>query len=108
VTVKSQDIGDSWLVRLAVVPAERILDQEGALVESAQAERAEMDIPFAIVDLHESDVLLTKGLTNVDPVLVPADPAVPTLFGRRHDRPQLMRRLLGRTRSLARDSFRLD
>jgi hypothetical protein len=38
------------------VPAQRILDEEGALVESAQAERAEVDIPFAVVDLDEPDI----------------------------------------------------
>jgi hypothetical protein len=54
--------------RPAVVPAERILDEAGALVESAQAERAEVDIPFAVVDLDESDVLLAQGLTDVDPL----------------------------------------
>ena len=58
----------------AVLPAERVLDEEGALMESAQAERAEVDVPFAIVDLDQADVFLTQGLTDVDPLLVPADP----------------------------------
>jgi hypothetical protein len=44
VTVKSEDIGDSGLVSPAVVPAQRVLDEEGALVETAQAERAEVDV----------------------------------------------------------------
>jgi hypothetical protein len=43
------------------VPAQRIFDEEGALVESAQAERAEIDIPFAIVDLDEPDRLLVRA-----------------------------------------------
>jgi hypothetical protein len=45
-------------------------------MESAQAERSEVDVPFASVDLDESDVLLAQGLADVDPLLVPADPAV--------------------------------
>jgi len=60
------------------VPAERVLDEEGALVESAQAERAEVDIPFAVVDLDEPDVFLAQGLADIDPLLVPADAAVAT------------------------------
>jgi hypothetical protein len=44
------------------VPAQRILDEESALVESAQAERAEVDVPFAVADLDEPDVLLAQGL----------------------------------------------
>lgn len=38
----------------AVLPAECVLDEEGALVESAQAERTEVDVPFAVVDLDEA------------------------------------------------------
>jgi hypothetical protein len=30
-----------------------VLDEEGALVESAQSERAEVNLPFAVVDLDE-------------------------------------------------------
>ena len=60
----------------AVLPAEGILDQAGALMEAAQAERAEVDIPFAIVDLDQADELLPEGLAHVDPVLVPPDPAL--------------------------------
>ena len=30
------------------MPAQRILEEAGALVETAQAERAEIDIPFAV------------------------------------------------------------
>jgi hypothetical protein len=58
------------------VPAERILDQESALVESTQTERAEVDLPLAVIDLDESDELLAQGLADVDPLLVPADAAV--------------------------------
>ena len=45
-------------------------------MESAQAERAEVDIPFAVVDLDEPDGFLAQGLADIDPLLVPADPAV--------------------------------
>jgi hypothetical protein len=47
-------------------------------VESVQPERAEVDVPFAVVDLDEPDRLLAQGLTDVDPLVVPADPAVAT------------------------------
>ena len=42
-------------------------------MEAAQAERAEVDIQLAIVDLDQADELLPEGLAHVDPVLVPAD-----------------------------------
>ena len=58
------------------MPAERILDEQRAFVESAQAERAEVDVPLAVVDLDEPDELFAQRLTDVDPLLVPADPAV--------------------------------
>lgn len=45
-------------------------------MESAQAKRAEVDVPFAVIDLDEPDILLAQGLADVDPLLVPADPAV--------------------------------
>jgi hypothetical protein len=45
-------------------------------MKSAQPERSEVDIPFTVVDLDEPRVLLAQGLTDVDPVLVLADPAV--------------------------------
>jgi hypothetical protein len=49
-------------------------------MESTQAERAEVDIPFAVVDLDESDMLLAQDLTDIDPLLVPADPASAILW----------------------------
>jgi hypothetical protein len=47
-------------------------------MESAQAERAEVDVPFAVIDLYQANLLVAQGLTDVYPVLVPADPAVAT------------------------------
>ena len=35
---------------------ERILDLEGAFMESAEAKRAEVDIPLPVIDLDEADV----------------------------------------------------
>jgi len=58
VTIKSEDIGDRGLVASAAVPAKRILDEQGALVEAAQAERAEVDVPIAVVYLDQADGLL--------------------------------------------------
>ena len=47
-------------------------------MESAQSQRAEVDVPFSVVDFDESDVLLAQGLAHIDPLFVPADPAVAT------------------------------
>ena len=60
----------------AILPAERILDPEGAFVESTQAQGAEVDVPLTVVDLDQAEVLLVQGLAHVDPLLVPANPAV--------------------------------
>ena len=60
------------------MPAERIFNQQGALMESAQADGAEVHVPFAVIDLHQADVFLAQGLADVDPLLVPADPAIVT------------------------------
>lgn len=57
---------------------ERILDLEGAFMESAEAKRAEVDIPLRVIDLDEADVFAPERLTDVDPLLVPADPAIVT------------------------------
>ena len=59
-----------------ILAAEPILNREGAFVEAAQAQRAEVDVPFAVVDLHEPNILAAEGLTDIDPLLVPADAAV--------------------------------
>jgi hypothetical protein len=45
-------------------------------MESAQPEGAEVEVPFAVVDLDQADVLLAQGLADVDPLFVPADPAI--------------------------------
>jgi hypothetical protein len=44
--------------------------------ESAARCGASLDVPFAVVDLDEPDVLLAQGLADVHPLLVPADSAV--------------------------------
>lgn len=60
----------------AVLPAERIFNQQGALMEAAQAERADVDVPLAVIDRDQADGFLGQGLADVDPLFVPADPAV--------------------------------
>ena len=75
-TKQSQDIGNTCLVAPPIVATERILDLEGAFMKAAEAERAEVDIPFPIIDLDEADVFAAERLTDVDPLLVPADAAV--------------------------------
>jgi hypothetical protein len=59
-----------------VLAAKRVLDVRGALVEAAESERAEVDIPLGVIDLDEADVLAPEGLTDVHPVAPPADAAV--------------------------------
>ena len=39
----------------AILPAERILDPEGAFVESTQAQGAEVDVPLTVVDLDQAE-----------------------------------------------------
>ncbi|MEO6056577.1 MAG: hypothetical protein ABIQ49_07045 [Gemmatimonadales bacterium] len=43
-----------------MLASEGIFDLSGALVEPAQAERAEVDVPLAIVDLNEADGLTAE------------------------------------------------
>ena len=47
-------------------------------MESAQAERAEVPVPFAVSDLDQPDVLLAERLADIDPLLVPANAPVAT------------------------------
>lgn len=56
---------------------EVIHDATHRLVEAAQPDGAEVDIPEAIVDLLEAHFQLREQVTDVDPAVVPADPAVP-------------------------------
>ena len=45
-------------------------------MEAPQAEGAQVDVPFAVGDLHEADGFLAEGLADIDSRLVPADSAV--------------------------------
>ena len=45
-------------------------------MKAAEPERAEVDIPFAIVDLDEPKVFAAEGLADIDPLFVPADAAI--------------------------------
>ena len=47
-------------------------------MEPAQPERAEVDVPFPVIDLGEANPLAAERLTDIDPAGVPADPAVVT------------------------------
>ena len=64
------------LIAPPVVAAERILDLESALMKAAEPERAEVDLPFPIVDLDEPNILAAQRLTDVDPLLVPANATI--------------------------------
>ena len=56
--------------------AVNVLDQVGPFVEPAQAERAEVHIPFAVIDLDQADVFAAQRVADVDPASVPANPPV--------------------------------
>ena len=47
-----------------------------AFVQPAQLERTEVDVPEAVINLFEAHVLAGADDGNIDPVGVPADPAV--------------------------------
>jgi hypothetical protein len=59
-----------------MVATKCILDLEGAFVKAAQSERAEVHIPFRVIDLDEANVFAAQGLTDVYPLSMPANPAV--------------------------------
>jgi hypothetical protein len=76
-----------------ILTAEDILNREGAFVEAAQAQWAEVDVPFSVIDLDEADPLALECLTDIDPAGVPADAAVvahaaPLVVGRILERGQ--------------------
>ncbi len=50
-----------------------VFDPVGPLVQPAEVERAEVDVPEPIVDFFEADVLFGQDVTDVDPTRVPAD-----------------------------------
>lgn len=45
-------------------------------MEAPEAERAEVDVPLAVVHLDQADVLLAQSLADIDPLFVPADATV--------------------------------
>ncbi len=47
-------------------------------MEPSELDRAKVQIPLAVVDLGEADEFTAEHVAHVDPVLVPADPAVAT------------------------------
>src|SRR6188472_2644946 len=47
-------------------------------MKAAKPQRPEVHIPFSVVDLDEPDVFTAERLTDIDPLLVPADAAVIT------------------------------
>lgn len=56
--------------------AQRILDLERAFMQAAEPKRTEGQIPLPVLDLGEAHVFLAEGLTDIDPLLVPANAAV--------------------------------
>src|SRR5262245_51488719 len=49
-----------------------------ALVQSAEPQRPEVDVPDSVVDLLQSDILADTDRRDLDPLTVPANAAVPT------------------------------
>jgi hypothetical protein len=48
-----------------VLAAVSVFDQHRAFVEAAEPERAEVDVPLAVIDLDQADHLASKRLTHV-------------------------------------------
>ena len=76
-----------------------VLDGEEPLVEPAQHDGPEGDLPQPVVDLVEGDVLLGEHVAHVDPVVLPADAAVATDAPHRALRGVLERGQVPRTRA---------
>lgn len=55
-------------------PAQGILYAEGAFMESAQAERTKVDIPFAVFGLDQPDMLLAQRLADLDTACASGSP----------------------------------
>lgn len=53
-----------------------VLDAHVSFVKAAELERAEEEVPDAVVDFFEADVLTGADDGDVDPMVVPADTAV--------------------------------
>ena len=45
-------------------------------MEAPELDRSIEQVPLAVVDFDETDVLLPQDVADVDPALVPANPAV--------------------------------
>ena len=45
-------------------------------MEAPELDRSIVQVPLAVVDFDETDVLLPQDVADVDPALVPADAAV--------------------------------
>lgn len=45
-------------------------------METPQLQRSTVQVPLVVVDLVQADILAAEHVTHVDPVMVPADPAV--------------------------------
>ena len=63
---------------MPIKPTEGVFDFHPALEQSAELERAEIDIPDSVIDLFEPDVFTDAGSGDVDPLVIPADAAVGT------------------------------
>src|SRR5437762_2915738 len=59
-------------------PAQGVFNLEGAFVESPETQRPEVEIPLAVIDLGEAHDPLAQCLTDIYPLLVPADAGVAT------------------------------
>ena len=55
-----------------------ILDAHVPLEETTELERAEEDIPDAVVDFFEAGILASTADGDIDPIVVPTDASVGT------------------------------
>lgn len=61
---------------MAVESTMLVLDSHESFVKSAEFERAEEDVPDAVIDFFEADVLTGADAGDVDPMAIPADAAI--------------------------------
>jgi hypothetical protein len=55
-----------------------VLDSESPFVESAEFEGTEVYVPEVIADFFEANVLASQGVSDVEPLTVPANSSVST------------------------------
>ena len=73
-------VSPTWITFVASMKGPVQLPPESgvAVREPSELQRAEVNVPDAIVDLFETDVLADAGVAEIDEVMAPANAAVGT------------------------------